>query len=126
MKKFLMVSALGLSVVLASCSLFLKGTKVDLPISNPIGLDGKSIDVGVSGAGRPELMSNRAAVALQKEFTPETFGDAKGISDELGKYGITVSSLSAWGACLKFSGTAVLTTTTTPIPSHHHLKQRFC
>jgi hypothetical protein len=117
MKKFLMVSALGLSVVLASCSLFLKGTKVDLPGNNPVGLNGSSLDVGVSGASRPELMSNRAAVVLQKAITPATFGDATGISSELNKYGITVSSLSAWGACIKFSGTAVLKNNTAPIPA---------
>jgi hypothetical protein len=121
MKKRMMVSVLGLSVLLSGCGfligLFGKGTRVDLPGENPIGLQGKAIDVSASSIGRPELMSNRAAVALQKAIDPTTFDDATGISTELSKYGLSVSNFTAWGVCLKFTGSAVLTSTVTPIPA---------
>ena len=121
MKKRMMVSVLGLSVLLSGCGfligLFGKGTRVDLPGENPIGLQGKAIDVSATSVGRPELMSSRAAVALQKALDPATFNDATGISAELGKYGLSISNFTAWGVCLKFTGSAVLTTTVTPVPA---------
>jgi hypothetical protein len=117
LKKILMVSMLSLAAILASCSLLLKGTKVDLPGDNPVGLNKSSLDVGVSGAGRPELMSNRVSVALQKAITPATFEDTPNISTELNKYGISVGGLTAWGACIKFSGSAVLKNNTGAVPT---------
>ncbi len=117
MKKYLLISALGLSVILSSCGWILKGTKIDLPGENPVGLNGKSIDVGSSGAGRPELMSNRVAKAFNAAITDATFEDTPNISTELNKYGISVGGLTAWGACLKFSGTAVLKNNTAAVPT---------
>jgi hypothetical protein len=117
LKKYLLVSALGLSVILSSCGWLLKGTKIDLPGDNPVGLNGKTIDVGSSGAGRPELMSNRVAKAFNAAITDATFADTPNISTELNKYGISVGGLTAWGACLKFSGTAVLKNNTAAVPA---------
>lgn len=117
MKKYLLMSALGLSVILSSCALILKGTKIDLPGENPVGLNGKSIDVVSGNVGRPEPMSNRTPVAFSAVITDATFADATGISSELSKYGITVGSLSAWGACVKFSGTAVLKNNNASVPA---------
>ena len=121
MKKIFMVAMLGLSVILSGCGLLIgifgRGTRIDLPGEDPIGLQGKAIDVGLSGAGRPEPMSSRVAVSLSKAIDPATFADATGISAKLGEYGLSVSNFTAWGACLKFTGTAVLTTTITPIPA---------
>ena len=121
MKKRMMVSVVGLSVLLSGCGfligLFGKGTRVDLPGENPIGLQGKAIDVSATSTGRPELMSNRAAIALQKALDPTTFDDATGISAKLGEYGLSVSNFTAWGVCLKFTGSAVLTSTITPVPT---------
>jgi hypothetical protein len=116
-KKYLLISALGLSVILSSCGFFLKGTKVELPGENPVGLNGKSIDVGSSGAGRPELMSNRVAKAFNAAITDATFEDTPNISTELNKYGISVGGLTAWGACIKFSGSAVLKNNTAAVPA---------
>lgn len=117
MKKYLLVSALGLSVILSSCGWLLKGTKIDLPGENPVGLNGKSIDVGSSGAGRPELMSSRVAKAFNAAITDAPFEDTPNISTELNKYGISVGGLTAWGACLKFSGSAVLKNNTAAVPA---------
>jgi hypothetical protein len=116
-KKYLLASTLGLSVILSSCGWIFKGTKVDLPGENPVGLNGKSIDLGANGAGRPELMSNRVAKAFTAAITDGTFEDTPNISTELNKYGISVSGLTAWGACLKFSGTAILKNNTAAVPA---------
>jgi hypothetical protein len=116
-KKYLLISALGLSVILSSCGFFLKGTKIDLPGENPVGLNGKSIDVGSSGAGRPELMSSRVAKAFNAAITDAPFEDTPNISTELNKYGINVGGLTAWGACLKFSGSATLKNNTAAVPA---------
>ena len=116
MKKYLLISALGLSVILSSCGWLLKGTKIDLPGENPVGLNGKTIDVGSSGAGRPELMSNRVAKAFNATIADAPFEDTPNISTELNKYGIRVDSLTAWGACIKFSGSALLKNNTAAVP----------
>jgi hypothetical protein len=116
LKKILMVSTLGLSVILASCGLF--PVRIDLPGDNPVGLNGKSFDVGVSGAGRPELMStSRTPVALEKPITGDPFPDTPGITLKLNENGFSVGNIREYGACMKFTGTAELTTTVTPIPA---------
>jgi hypothetical protein len=118
MKKYFLISILGLSVILSSCGWFVKGTRVDLPGDNPVGLNGKSIDVTASGAGRPELMSNRVAKAFSSAITDSTpFKDTPNIASTLNTYGISVSGLTAWGACIKFSGTAVLKNNSTAVPT---------
>lgn len=117
MKKYLLISALGLSVILSSCGFILKGTKIDLPGENPVGLNGKSIDVGSSGAGRPEPMSNRVGKAFNAAITNAPFEDTPSISFELNKYGISVGGLTAWGACVQFSGSAVLKNNIGVVPS---------
>jgi hypothetical protein len=117
LKKYLLMSALGLSVILSSCALLLKGTKIDLPGNNPVGLNGKSIDVVSDSVGRPEPMSNRIAKAFTATITDAPFEDTPNISTELNKYGISVSGLTAWGACVKFSGSAVLKNNSGAVPS---------
>ncbi len=116
MKKYLLISALGLSVILSSCFL-IKGLRVEVPGENPVGLNGKSIDVGSSGVGRPELMSNRVAKAFNAAITDATFEDTPNISTEFNKYGISVGGLTAWGACVKFSGSATLKNNTAAVPA---------
>ncbi len=116
MKKYLLISALGLSVILSSCFL-IKGLRVDVPGDNPVGLNGKSFDVGSSGAGRPELMSSRVAKTFSAVITDTSFGDTPNISTELNKYGISVGGLTAWGTCVKFSGGAVLKNNTAAVPA---------
>jgi hypothetical protein len=115
MKKILMVSALGLSVVLASCGLF--PIRIDLPGDNPIGLIQRSVDIGVGGAGRPELMSSRTPVALEKDISSDPFADIPSITAKLTENGFSLNNVRAYGACIKFTGTAMLTTTITPIPA---------
>ncbi len=117
MKKYVLIYALGLSVILSSCGWLLKGTKIDLPGDNPVGLNGKTIDVGSSGAGRPELMSSRVTKAFNAAITDATFADTPNISTELNKYGINVGGLTAWGACLQFSGSAILKNNSAAVPA---------
>jgi hypothetical protein len=115
MKKHLLISALGLLVILSSCGLF--PFRVDLPGDNPVGLNGKSIDVTPNDAGRPELMSSRTPVALEKTFSSDPFADLPSITDKLKEYGFSLNNIRIYGACIKFTGTALLTTTITPIPA---------
>jgi hypothetical protein len=116
LKKILMVSALGLSVILASCGLF--PVRVDLPGNNPIGLIQKSVDIGVGGAGRPELMStSRTPVALEKDISSDPFEDTPSITAKLKENGFSINNIREYGACIQFTGTAVLTTTIIPIPA---------
>jgi hypothetical protein len=117
MKKILLISALGLSVILSSCGWFLKGTRVDLPGNDPFGLNGKTFDLGTSAVGRPEPMSSRVIVTSTKPISSIFEDGTSSISSELSKYGLSVGGLTAWGACLKFAGTAVLTTTDLTIPT---------